>query len=719
MSDLDRLRTICECCEGVTRLTPVEHFNRPGLPALAYRVGTQARFKSSMLSAISEAEALRELGTRQDSDFTIGLIDAWAVVLDVLTFYQERILNEAYLRTAVQRRSVLDLARLIGYELGPGVAAGTLLAFMLDGSEGSPPEVIIPCGTRAQSLPSKEEPPQTFETSEDYLARPAWSELRPRLTFPQTFQASTQHFFVEGTSANLKPGDPLLLVTGSNRENQQFLKVLSVKADAQRNRTEVHLVESTPPESPQIAETGSVAQYVPPSKFSGTLDFEGGISLDELAASLQGNTVSTALLQAKLSIEGYSNQQLEQALLTDKTKPPESAKLGDPGLYALRITTAPFGNNAPRWDTTPKDWRQATDAPFHGKNWDDPNTPWPVTEGTQGFKDPAKPTVHLEQAFPEILENDWVVLADQDSEKVYQVKNAGVESVADFGLSGKATRLFLKKAGEDADSLDDIRNFKLRTTTIYTASEFLKLAELTIEDIEEGTDILELDQPAPDLLPGHRLILAGQRLGDFEGVYGTEEVELSDVGQGAFTSLAFKSPLQFGYQRDTVKIYANVVAATHGESLQQVLGSGDASQAFQRFTLSKPPLTYVSAPVPSGGLSTLELRVDGVLWHEAPSFFELGRKDRNYVLRRDDEGDTHVLFGDDRRGARLNSGSENVTASYRSGIGTPGLVEADRITLLPTKPLGVRQVTNPMATSGAQDPETRDQARENAPLTVL
>ncbi len=46
-------------------------------------------------------------------------------------------------------------------------------------------------------------------------------------------------------------------------------------------------------------------------------------------------------------------------------------------------------------------------------------------------------------------------------------------------------------------------------------------------------------------------------------------------------------------------------------------------------------------------------------------------------------------------------------------------MDAGRISLLPRKPLGVRGVTNPIATSGAEDPETRDQARANAPLTVL
>ena len=42
---------------------------------------------------------LAGLTTRDPSDPSIALLDAWAVVADVLTFYQERIANEGYLPT--------------------------------------------------------------------------------------------------------------------------------------------------------------------------------------------------------------------------------------------------------------------------------------------------------------------------------------------------------------------------------------------------------------------------------------------------------------------------------------------------------------------------------------------------------------------------------------------------------------------------------------------
>src|SRR5437762_1266899 len=150
MNGADFLRNLndCGCCAGVTAQTPAVVKNRPGLSAIAYRLGTQSQFKQSMLAALSERDfpALRALQTREYDDFSIALLDGWATVADVLTFYQERIANESYLRTATERQSLLQLARLIGYELRPGVAASTYLAFTLDEAPGSPGETAIDVG---------------------------------------------------------------------------------------------------------------------------------------------------------------------------------------------------------------------------------------------------------------------------------------------------------------------------------------------------------------------------------------------------------------------------------------------------------------------------------------------------------------------------------------------------------------------------------------------
>src|SRR5687767_11433496 len=57
------------------------------------------------------------------ADLGVLLVDLFAYMGDVVLYYQDRIANELFLGTATERRSVLQLLRLIGYELKPGVAA--------------------------------------------------------------------------------------------------------------------------------------------------------------------------------------------------------------------------------------------------------------------------------------------------------------------------------------------------------------------------------------------------------------------------------------------------------------------------------------------------------------------------------------------------------------------------------------------------------------------
>jgi hypothetical protein len=174
------------------------------------------------------------------------------------------------------------------------------------------------------------------------------------------------------------------------------------------------------------------------------------------------------------------------------------------------------------------------------------------------------------------------------------------------------------------------------------------------------------------------------------------------------TTLVLEKAMQNSYDPFSVKIYANVARATHGESVHEVLGSGDSAQANQHFTLRKQPLTYVSAPTPSGTESTVEVRVNDVKWQEVPSLYGLDERVRSYITRTDDDGKSTLIFGDGKSGARLPTGQENVLATYRTGIGMQGMVRAGQLSLLMTRPLGVKGVINPLAPTGQkmQSPAT-------------
>jgi len=249
------MNATCGCCTGTHVAVPVSEVNPPGLSALTYRAGTYATFLETMLARLTGVPGLT---TRDPADPSIALLDAWAVVADVLTFYQERIANEGYLPTARERRSVLELARLIGYRLRPGVAASVRLAFTVaNGFNGS-----IPAGTRAQSIPGTGESPQFFETSTALDARDVWNALTPRFARPQVITPASppnadrpKHVadvtptaadvidtvYLDGITSALRPGDALLFIFG-NGVGEQYLRLAqSVDAQAAQQRTEVTL----------------------------------------------------------------------------------------------------------------------------------------------------------------------------------------------------------------------------------------------------------------------------------------------------------------------------------------------------------------------------------------------------------------------------------------------------------------------------------------------
>jgi predicted phage baseplate assembly protein len=189
-------------------------------------------------------------------------------------------------------------------------------------------------------------------------------------------------------------------------------------------------------------------------------------------------------------------------------------------------------------------------------------------------------------------------------------------------------------------------------------------------------------------------------------------------GDSIHTFLTLSAPLSYCYQRDTVQIYANVAHATHGQTWREVLGSGNAAADFQRFTLKNAPLTYTAADNPSGVQSSLNVYVNEVRWHEVDNLLDMGPADHDYLTDADAEEKTGVTAGDGRNGARLPTGTENVRAVYRSGIGIPGNVQAGQISLLVSGTDGLKSVINPQPATGGADPEGLESTRARIPLAV-
>ncbi|HET8934756.1 MAG TPA: putative baseplate assembly protein [Polyangiales bacterium] len=239
------------CCDGTAVSTPVSIYNRPGLDQIAYRIGEHGTFLETMLARLTSSDfpALAGLTTRASDDPSLALLDAWATIADVLTFYQERIANEGYLRTATERRSVLELARLIGYQPRPGVAASAYLAYTVDSNAIEPVEV--PAGARVQSVPGPGELPQTFETSEKFIARKEWNEIKPRVKRPQTARSILEgtdeqpgtRVYLQGTGLTLQVNDLLLIGVGDLQPAP--FRITRVVEDAKELVTRVEFVGLT------------------------------------------------------------------------------------------------------------------------------------------------------------------------------------------------------------------------------------------------------------------------------------------------------------------------------------------------------------------------------------------------------------------------------------------------------------------------------------------
>lgn len=733
------------CCEGLEILTPMSVANQPGLNALAYRVGTHASFLETMKARLgsSDFSALKNLTTCDANDPSVALLDAWATVADVLTFYQERIANEGYLRTAGERRSLLELARLVDYASSPGVSASVYLAFTLEDGY----DIEIPVGIGAQSIPTSDELPQSFETSATLQARAELNQLKPRMSQPQQITLNTTNaaanpdttdarqidkVYLEGIGTNLKPNDLLLLLFGDGENEQLFRRVRTIEPQPDENRTKV-ILQTTVCSPKQSISSNSVtaAQKIEQVLKSPSRQPANAWELERTKKQILTPKNFDIESQLIKTLKPNLKNAVHQILTSDNITPAQLERI-----EALGIKAAPFGHDVPLKPV------------FNAQGQIERYEEWQIagiSELTPQLPPEQRNILALDAQYDEIVPGSWIAIArvNQDEPGIYRVEKVEDVSKTDYNTVARVTQLTLDKPWlQEGDTSVEV----LRKTTVYIPSETLTLTEKPIDfkDAPHGADKpiatgedfirdqmeIELDDLYEGMQPGRWLIISGERsdIPDISGVMASEVVMLAGVRQDVrrdlpdekpHTFLQFARPLAYSYKRDTVTIYGNVVKATHGETRTEILGSGDGTQAFQQFTLSQPPLTYLPVATPTGVASTLEVYVNDVRWREVKSLAQLSPTDRCFVTQTDNDGNTTIIFGNGVNGARLPTGVENVRAVYRTGIGKEGNVTAGQINQLATQPLGLSGVINPLAATGGADPESLDEVRRNAPLGMI
>ncbi|MGW0186545.1 putative baseplate assembly protein [Streptomyces sp. NPDC003362] len=831
---------------------PAPARNRPGLPALSYRVGTHRQFLDAMLarlplvdgdptgarppgadgdpaetglpaaghaSAATREGPLAALTTREPDDPTIALLDAWAVVADVLTFYQERIANEGFLRTATEHDSLVRLGRLVGHRPRPALAAATHLAYTLDPGASC----VLPAGSQVKSEPEPGGLPLTFETAKDLTARAEWNRLPVRTTRPASLAphaaVRTAAVDVEGVQHPVRPGDRLLFTYPDRRLNQTRL-VADVERDPALGRTTVRLRVPDPSRQLNVAvralredmedAAGRARSRGPfeelldllrdvreragelhdPETFADRLDrrlsrlrerlsaVADDLDADALAerAAVRLATVRDAVRRLAREPEAPTAGTEREALLRDLETPDrpvlhtvgpllEALRRGGPppggppavrdvlgpgsdalprllagnrpgltaalyealaavtpaagpapGVWHFRLATTPLGAAVPDDARVKRLLRAAVPAPAEGDAALDARV------------------LLLDAVYEEIQPGSWIAVrvAGRSRTRVLRVTEADRIAVANEQDAVRVTRLRL-----DAPWTEDAEDVAARrATTVWAAPAPLVLAPSPDLTDVQG-DAVDLDGTFEGLAPGRLVVVAGERTdivpedgaapGARPGVPGAELAVLAGV-RHAFdgtsadarvrTTLLLTAPLAHRYRRDTAVVHGNVVQATAGETVTEVLGSGDAGRAGQTLPLRQGPLVWLPSATADGGDEALTVRVDDVAWRRTADLGEAGPADPVYRLAAAVDGQAVVEFGDGRHGARLPTGSENVTARYRIGGGRAGNVPAGRISQVITQPLGVRGVTNPLPATGGADADGPAELRQAIPLRL-
>ena len=755
MSCTGQANCTCGCCAGIAVQTPQGESNPPGHSSIAYRTGTWATFKNSMLARLSSSDypALAGLTTRANDDYSIALLDASALVLDILTFYQERLANESYLGTATQLYSLTQLSQLIRYQPSPGVSASVYLAFTLSAAPGLPTDpttgaVTIPAGTTVQSVPGQGQTPQSFQTSADINAKPSWNALAVQTGAPWQPQVGDTSVYLDGTSTQLQPGDAFLVVgnerIGNPASNYWDLRLVStVTIDAVNVRTLVTWIEPLGPKTTQ-----QNPQFC---------------AMRQRSALFGYNAVSPLLLP---SGAGSTQAALQGILL--------------PGSTSYMVAAGALGV---------LDWTFG----------------WDIANQTSLAQEQL---IDLDGVYGKTVPNGWVALIQPDNDvsrtpsgyiSLYNILNVTTVTRNDYAMSGKITRL-------GVDTTNNLANYYnyTRVTSALAQSEALPAAKQpmdhplygTLIDLEgvwddlagitaiaivgksqivnvnaanivftpyDGTadvtlnigDQLTIVQPPGDLKPGQPIpnwltstasptlvVLDDQgrpgqvttALSNFTLALApktapvTQEVALvssvatvpvSATNLVPRTRITVMSPLLNCYDRTMTSVNANVGLATGGSAVTELLGSGNAQTPNQSFTLKQTPLTYVQAATPTGAQSSLQVNVNGAAWAEVNSLYEQSPAAKVFDVMNLPKGAAVVGFGDGVEGATLPTGQNNIIANYRVGIGSAGNVGAEQITTLVDRPLGVSGVSNPMPATGGQDAQTVSGIRANAPLSVL
>ncbi|MEA3262342.1 MAG: hypothetical protein U9R07_02535 [Pseudomonadota bacterium] len=579
-----------------------------GLRQLPRETALFGGWRAAMLRAIGDHPALAGWTADSAGDLGVMLIEAWAYVLDVLSFYDARIAERTFLGTAAEAEIAAEIVGLLGYVPRPALAATVDLVLRAEG--GSDP-VTVPDRTRFRSEAFGTEPPQVFEVlsqQQIWPQRNQWTFApwrRPEFTAPLRF--------LRGASP---PAGAVLALT-VNHTPRAAGRVASVTTEAASDLERYQVAAFEDPhclDGLLGADRSAIRCFAMAMRIGVTQLVPSGTS-----AVTQAGSTLTLLLDTLYTQLGAGQLAVIELGGTDGTSQFYPVTISEHAPFPMSLPTAVTGVN-----------------------------------------------------YSLTVSKIVVSLAASVSGKTVQVH-------AIARLLGPVSR-----PAEPTRSLTDIRL--------------------------DG----DLVRPAPPLgtaPSGGRFMAVGAAAqgGAFDGQIVEEAEHRRFVPGGA--AAEFAAPLVA-----PVRLLGNVVTAVRGETIaREVIGSGDVAQPWQRFKLSRKPLTWVEdSRAASRRSPQLDLYVDGMRWQWVESFYGQKPDARIFIVEMEADGTAWVCGGDGTTGSRFPSGAGNLVATYRTGAGRAKPPAGSIKQIVQAAP-GLLGVESPLAPYGGADAETAAEIAVAAP----
>jgi hypothetical protein len=666
-------------CPCDTCVFPEVISNPPGLSTIQYRAGDFTGFRDQMLLSLPGEIELENWKPTSTTDLALQMIEWWAYLADILTFYNQRIANQDYLRTADLDASVNRLIRVLGYRPRPGIGATATLAALVSAKQS----ILLPEGFAVQSKPGPGKTPQIFELSADTTVQPGGS-VSADPDNSQTQLGADGSVYLHGTVSSIKPGDLLVLAPkgwSGTDSNYVMANVQSVNPQVSpRGTTNTQVVFSS---SALPLPAGAIAaNYRLLRSTQSARPFQYKVSVD--LSLVDNGTTGTADLDSAV-------RQIKPGdlILFDSANGQTSVPLAGPPIstgssFSYVASTPEFGYGG-QYFLDYLQVQQFGSTPIE-------STP---LGSIFGF---LIPTLQLAavNSYTEII---WY--ADNPKDPTTPKTAAGAipvlhsEITFSPGVSaGNVSALVIRYGWQDAGVLIP------PSATSFTGS--VDLLAVKPRNFAAGEQKVLLQDANG----------AGVSAKGFVNSTETFEMQLADPPVTApGTTLV-----------PPIDVLTNLLPFTRGKTVtNEILGSGDATAAGQEFTLAKSPLTYLLSSDSSSGAnytSTLKVWVNSVEWTEQPSFYGQPADAAIFVTREDENNVTHVQFGDGMNGARLPTGTNNIVASYRFGSGQDS-PDAGTLTVIAKAQPGLSKILNPVAAGGGADPEPSSKIRKYAPLSVM